>query len=145
MGVLCDLTELGINTMAVKSLAVALSPASLLPSLDTAMAMVMPPVIPTDPPRDSMVVMEDTAMVAIMARGKLRPSQATAMAAMAPPLCMCPRLTMAMATAPPTTPMDTTLEATARGRPRLSPAMAMGLLLTIPMVAPALSIEAPRV
>merc|ERR1711887_461285 len=124
MGVHCDLTELGINTMAVKSLAFSLSPASLLPSLDTAMAMVMPPVIPTDPPRDSMVVMEDMAMVAIMARGRLRPSPATAMAAMvamAPPLCMCPRLTMAMATAPPTTPTDTTLEATARGRPRLSP------------------------
>merc|ERR1711970_1406574 len=100
MGVHCDLTELGINTMAVKSLAVVLSPASLLPSLDTAMAMVMPPVIPTDPPMDSMVVMEDMAMVAIMARGRLRPSPATAMAAMvamAPPLCMCPRLTMAEA------------------------------------------------
>merc|ERR1711887_278291 len=128
MGVHCDLTELGINTMAVKSLAFSLSPASLLPSLDTAMAMVMPPVIPTDPPRDSMVVMEDMAMVAIMARGRLRPSPATAMAAMvamAPPLCMCPRLTMAMATAPPTTPTDTTLEATARGRLMPSPVMAM--------------------
>merc|ERR1719500_2135314 len=47
------------------------------------------------------------------------------MEAMDLPLCMCLRLTMAMATAPPNTPMATTSMAMARGTLRLSPDMAM--------------------